>query len=260
MSTSRFLIVNKLLNATLKNGTGGGAPALEETSPYTMTMAQNAQRYAFWKTGASPSYPVDADFDLGSAQACTGAFGLNIAGVDSSSFLTQIQVFSASAYGPGPWTTRGTMTLGSTIRDGGVAFSTVTARYWRFELSGVGQVSIGRLALGSLTDLSVIHSPGGQDSPRGARLIQSVPGGEMFVTDLSERLGREIVLPYRGITDTLKASLETIATTSGTVILYDARDMAYECVVPERSLSVTRQFNNGSQNVYDCELRLLRLP
>jgi len=269
MSTTRFLLSNRLLTATLKNGTGAPAPSLDETAPYTMAMAQNAERGSFWKSSAAPTYPLYVDYDLGANASCSGAFALAYSAIGTT-FLLDLTISSSTAangYPPSsgnPWTVRGSTSLIAAPRDTGVAFAAASARYWRFEFNEVpasgAQFSIGRLALGSLTDLEVIASPGGEDSPRGARIIQSTPGGHPYTTDLSEFLGRDITLPFRGITDTLKASLETIATTSGTIILFDARDLAYEVVVPERRLNVVRQFYNGSQHIYDCELRLMRLP
>lgn len=261
MSNTRFLTLDRVASATLLNGTGGGAPALEETSPYTLSNIKTTDRYTFWKMGAAQAYPVVVDIDLGAARTIESCFVLGTRGADTSSYWSTYTVESQAAYVPaGAWALRGTGTHGITARDSGVAFASASARYWRITFSGFGQMSLGRLLLGQLTDLGGISSPGGEDSPNGTRIIQTMVGGAMASYDLSDDRGRSITLPFNGVLEAVRSNLNTIAGSSGSVVLLDALDAAYECVVPDRALSISRKFYNGSQHVYDCNMRLLRLP
>ena len=64
-------LTNQVATGTLKNGTGGGAPAREEASPYLMENAKNSDRSTVWMTSASPAVPTYFDIDLGSNKTIT---------------------------------------------------------------------------------------------------------------------------------------------------------------------------------------------
>ena len=68
MSTLQVATSNSIATATLKNGTGGGAPARDEDAAHLMEAAQNADRNALWSTSATPTSPLNVDFTWGSSR------------------------------------------------------------------------------------------------------------------------------------------------------------------------------------------------
>ena len=65
MPNSRFVTFNWVESATLMNGTGGSAPARDETAPFVMERLQVRDRTVLYKCSASPPSPLNIDFDLG---------------------------------------------------------------------------------------------------------------------------------------------------------------------------------------------------
>ncbi|HXT99584.1 MAG TPA: hypothetical protein VN903_01240, partial [Polyangia bacterium] len=65
-SNTKIGLTNYIASATLMNGSGGGAPALIQTSPYTMSNLVGSDRYKFWMSSAlAASSAFNVDFDLG---------------------------------------------------------------------------------------------------------------------------------------------------------------------------------------------------
>src|SRR5689334_12145156 len=126
-------LVNLVDTATLKNGTGG-APALDQTSPYTMSKVITPDRYTIWKTGSPPGgSPINLDLDLGSDKTVTavGIFGYRPA--PSGTAATSLKVFAvnnAAGYPPGAgWgAAKATMNgIAGSPRDIGALISSVSA-------------------------------------------------------------------------------------------------------------------------------------
>lgn len=259
MSNSRFLTNNRAIGKTVKNGSGGGAPSRDELSTYPMENALQSDRYTPWVTAAAPAGTIEFDIDLGSSIAITTAC---ILGFRCSSSAVQVTVQEGgAAYGPGPWTSVGSISLTNSPRDAGATFGSVSARYWKFKFEFVSnQFSVGKLALGVLTDLGGAHSPGGESSPHGFRLEQAQTGGAVVLTQLSSDRGRDISLPFLVATSSLRTTLATIAALDGSYVYLDPDDAFYEVFCPEKKLSVRRQFINGSSFLYDIDMQLRRLP
>ena len=78
MASLRFSFTNKVQTATLKNGTGGGAPALDQVSPWLMTNSQNRDRELVWQQSSGASGFVD--FDLTGAASDTSVGLLAVLG------------------------------------------------------------------------------------------------------------------------------------------------------------------------------------
>lgn len=256
MSNTRFSLTNLVETGTIKNGSGGGAPVTNESGAFTMTRAQNSDRRSLWKTSAGAS-PILFDIDLGSAQSVmVGAvLGLNTLPSNDGGVLT---VQYANAYYPGAWTTLGTAAWASGDRDVGVLAAAQSYRYWRFSIAPTSMldISAGRLWLGTLAtyDLGGIHSPGGISSPFQNRLEQPMQDGSFNLNALGYP-GRDFALPFNKVPLATRDQLLAIAAASGTVLLADAEDDVYECVVTGGRANVAR-----GNNLYDVALELKRCP
>lgn len=256
MSNSRFSLTNYVESGTIKNGSGGGAPATNESSPYLMTRAQNSDRRSLWKTSAGTS-PILFDIDLGSAKSIqVGAvLGLTTLPSDDGGTLT---VQYASSYYPGAWTTLGTATWAAGDRDVGVIAAAQSYRYWRFSIAPTSMLNLsaGRLWLGDLAayDLGGIHSPGGVSSPFQNRLEQAMADGSFNINTLGFP-GRDFSLPFEQVPSATRDLLMTVAAQSGTVLFADADDDVYEVLVRGGRANSAR-----SGLLYSTGLEMARLP
>lgn len=252
---------NLLATATLKNGTGGGAPALDETSPYTMAKAQNSDRYSIWTSASSPASPLYVDFDLGSNKTVTAAAMLGLRELSFPAVST-LKIYSLPASGgylpAGVWTLQATINVSSFTerRDFGAVFASASQRYWRFEFTTSGvQFSVGRLWLGNPTDLGLIHTPGGLDRPFANRLETPQPNGAIVTNSLGDP-GRDFVLPFASQESTLRDTLQALHLQTGSIVYVDSEARFFECLVKGGAVPAQRQWNT----IYDMQLEMTRLP
>lgn len=259
MSNSRFSITNYAEAATIKNGSGGGAPARDETSPFLMERALNADRYSLYKTGSGGA-AFAIDIDLGSIKAVRVAamLGLTLVPTTGAAILT---IYYASSYYPGAWSTFGATDIWQDgRRDSGVVASAATsARYWRFNLvlgGGATDFTLGRLWLGNTSshDLGGRHSPGGESSPFQNRLEQGQQDGSIVLTTLGYP-GRDFTLPFNQVPETKRNMLTGVAAVQGSVVFVDAEDDIYEVVVRGGRASVSQ-----AGLLYSAGLEMARLP
>jgi hypothetical protein len=237
----------------LKNGTGGGAPALIETAPYVMANLLFDDRYTLWKTSvlAAATYPVD--FDLGSAKSVSAAAAMGYRTALGTGPTIDIQ-YTNTAYPAGPWTSTTPNTIANLVlnlRDDALEFGSISARWWRFNVN-VGantQFSLAKLFLGVLTDLGGQHSPGAVYTPLGNRSETSLPGGAVVLTELGDD-GAEFRIPWKVAAAAVEAAFLTFQTLPGSRLLLWPDSHFYEVYLKGRQLSQARNF----QNDYDLVL------
>src|SRR4051812_43769928 len=103
MGNIKFGTLNLLTQAAtlLKNGTGGGAPALIETAPYTMAQLLNGDRYSFWKSSilTGPSTEYDVDFRLPATSSIAAASAHGFRTVSGPAFTIDV-LYQTGAYTP----------------------------------------------------------------------------------------------------------------------------------------------------------------
>lgn len=259
MSTSRFVLTNYACAAAtvLKNGTGGGAPALDETAPYTMARLLNASRLAFWMTSAAPASPMLVDFDLGASKSIS-AVGVHGFRPSATAAATTVNVYSGAAYPAA--TLRATFSLIAGPRDIGAAISTISARYWRFEIYNTAPFSVAKFLLGPLTDLGYAHGPGGDATIYRFRNETPLIGGGVLVDDLGDP-GKSFSIPVPTATQTRRAALEALVQQTGSFSYLDPDDELYEVLMSDSArLEVSRAFAAGAASVYSLNLRLTRQP
>lgn len=253
MSNTRLLLQNRCLAGTIRNGLVG-APARDETSPYVMDNALTADRYTPWQTSAAPGGTLDLEIDLGGAKTinCAAVHGFRQAGSSPITFI----VFSSPDHVT--WTQQGGSAALTNLpmRDAGIFFGSVTARYWRFEFTTFGsQFSVGRVALGSFVDLGAIGAPGLQFTRGRTRLETPIPGGAVVLRDLGDPTAGS-QLPWQYANPTTLANLIQIRDQTGSFTLFDADDLVWEVYVRGGLVTPTRRWVNS----YDFASELVALP
>jgi hypothetical protein len=256
-SNSRFLLVNKVFaNGSLLNGTGGGAPAVDETSPYTMTNAMRAGRKTLWQTSAAVASPVAFDIDLGAARAVDCAV---VCGIRSEAGLASCDVQWATTYYPGAWTTADSISVVGDPRDAGAVFDggSVTKRYWRFSFTftGTGPFSVASLWLGSLVDLGGMHSPDAITTPFRNRLEQQQQDGSFIINDLGDK-GHDFTLPFNVANSTLKTTLQGLSDYSGSFVYIDPDEGFFEVIARGGRVNTRRSHST----IFGLDAEFARLP
>lgn len=239
MATTKLGLTNRLeaSGVTLLNGTGGGEPALEQHADFPMTNLFYRDSETVWRTSDAPTSPVQIDIDLGSSLACSCAALLNLRAA-STQVLTTCTVQSAAASPGGPWTTRGTIALTAHLNlipiDAGGAFDSVSARYWRFEITdaGSGWYSIGKLWLGVAQDLGFEYfSNEGWRHGRTRRRREKQGEGAPILFDGGRR-SHDFSMPMPDVTSTPVAIIETLSTLTQPFVLFPHEGQAYEVFIP----------------------------
>lgn len=145
MSVARIYKQNRIFaqpGVVIKNGTGGGAPALNEDAAFPTTAVKLRSRYRFWRSATTPGTPVDLDLDL-TVAATIKSVGLGmIRAYRGTAGITSLEVFSASSY---PTFTQRLAPQTVTSTDNDLMWdlsSPVSARYWRFRIANAGQFSV----------------------------------------------------------------------------------------------------------------------
>src|SRR4029077_1242984 len=192
MPNLKFGLTNLLTQpgVILKNGTGGGAPALIESAPYVMANLLLGDRWTLWKPPGLAIGSYNVDFDLGGNKAinAAGFHGFRPIGVAGPSIDVSYQ--TGTYNGAGSWTFLDTM-VGArlNLRDDGLECGQVTARSVRFTINIVANgatFTLGKFFVGSLTDMGAKHSPGTTYSPMGNRTETELIGGAIVLAELGD--------------------------------------------------------------------------
>jgi hypothetical protein len=262
MANTKLGLTNLIASATLKNGSGG-APALDQTSPYIMANLKTSDRHTLWQTGNPPGgSPVAVDFDLGSNKAVTAVGVLGFRGANFAS-VTSVAISSAASaagYPPAGWTLQATINVSALApedqRDFGAVIGSVSHRYWRFEFIHSGTPwTAGKFWVGNPTDLGAIHSPGGIYAPFRNRLETPQPGGAIVLNDVGDP-GADFTLPWEAIPQSLRDTLLALKYQSGSFLLIDPDGLFFEVYVRGGKVTTARRFTT----TFDANLELARMP
>lgn len=273
MSNTRLITTNRAIGATVRNGgaagSQGAAPALVQTSPYTMAQSLTRDRYTIWQ--ATPGASFAFDFDLG-ADYSVDSFGLLRLQYVGSTALTNITGHyttsgtgyaggALSATPPGWSNFAAALTIPAppmTRRDFVLALaSPVTGRYFRFDFnfSVAGQFSVGKLMLGLRTDLGVLYSPTTAWTVTRPQLIAATPTGEDVIFDLSRKVW-EFNGQFKSIQQSLRDTLLSLTDLPGTFAMLDTEDNALEMRLKDSGISWTHDF----VGIYSATMNAVSLP
>lgn len=262
----RFAFTNRIATATLKNGTGGGAPALDEVAPWVTTNAQDKDRTHVWQQQSGGGF-IEADFDLTGAAsnvsislaAVLGHRGApnGAAGVSSCTIFTSTNANGYPPVAASSWTSQGNFAL-TGLRDNGLVFNAVSCRYIRFELLAGSTFTIGRLFAGAVDlDLGVISSPG-----RQRMLVKPMLINEVGANPTKTRYGDNhyaITLPYNTILPATLANLRTVASKDDPFLMIDWDGTFFEGVLADDGAGLGERLMFDVDEQYDAELVLRTL-
>lgn len=260
MSNTRFILTNWAEAGTVKNGSGGGAPARDEDGLFTMERALNSDRRSLWKS-SSGGATIYFDIDLGGIHSIdsVSVHGFTSASAATSSGGGGLVVEQASSYYPGAWISAGQAFWAQGQRDVGVVFSTVSKRYWRvsFTPDTPNDISVGRIVIGRTTNYNLggIHSPGGVENHFQNRLEQVMEDGSFNINSIGFP-GADFTFPFNKSPDATRQLMRDIAAAPGSVILVTADDEYYEVLITRGMASVGR----SSGTLFDVALEARRLP
>jgi len=265
MANTRFSRTNYLeaAVAVLKNGTGGGAPARDEITPYVMENAMNLDRFTVWKQASGAALNVDFDITgAASNKDVTFAAALGHRPTTSTgSGITSIAVQwanNAAGYPPGAWNAFDSFSMSGAARNGGIVAALVAARYVRFVLTVSDAFTLGRFYVGQVDDdLSTIFGPGSSRSvvnPRSESVsVGGIPINNWFGDPVYEfNYNFPIMLAAQA------AKLETLARARQTVVYIDNFSVVREVLV--RRVAKATRFIGPSTEVYDVTADLIELP
>lgn len=267
MSNTRFGKTNRIdaTACTLKNGTGGGAPALDEVAGYPMTNLEVTDRYTLWKQSSGAS--MQLDYDLTGAASNIAITTAALLGhrptTASGAGITSVAVHgvpNASGYPPGAgWgAALGTISMAGPARDGGIVFGSTSIRYLRFDITCADAFTLGRAWAGVIDyDLGTMFGPGAEHAlqlpVRENRALGDVP-----VTNWIGDKYDIITYPLPFLSDAVRAYLRTLRASKQTLLLVDYQDVFRE--VWMRDYRDRVRFIGPSAGLYECpELDLVQL-
>lgn len=253
MATSRFGLTNRMSSAaTVKNGSGGGAPARDEDADFPMDNVLQGDRHVVWRSSASPSYPIRLDVDLGGnrtieALGFHGMFG---------AWLGITAYYQTGAYSAGgTWTAMAVPSVASMPRDTGAVFAAVAnVRSLRFDISGSGQIGCGKFFAGALVDLELVGSPGMENNTRLNRELVTLPSGATFAYSLGAN-GHEITIPVEQVSTATSSLIEQLAGQTGSFTFVDLQDVFYDVL-----LANDLPLRYPSPNLRNRLIRMVGLP
>jgi hypothetical protein len=254
----RFGFTNLIQTATLKNGTGGGAPIRDEVAPWLMENAQNKDRTFVWQQ-SSGAGPQSVDYNLAGTSTVSFFAALGHRGAPSSSVgATAVNVYTQNgAYAAGgTWAFRGQIILGAGVRDGILITTIANVNSIRYEHVVSSAFTIGRhFASGIDLDLGIISSSG-----RTRALVKPILENEVGANPTKTRVGDNhymLNLPYKNITAAILANLRAIAAKDDPFLLVDYDGTPYECVIEGNTLSESLTFN--LPEIFDAQIQLRTL-
>jgi hypothetical protein len=226
----------------LKNGTGGGAPALLQDAAYPMSNLLKVDRYTVWASGTSAPNPTLVHIDLGVDRALTFFAVLGMRQPPGAAGNTITSIFGTRTAGLGysgvstDYIDRATVTVPTTEVDGGVVAASATGRYLQVKVSVINTslgLTLGKFAVGLLDqDLgTIIHSPGAEDRLVTPQVRTETLAGFPVISYVGGPY-RRLSLPFQAITTTVKNQLDAIGKLTDPFAYMDEFDVVRECVAP----------------------------
>jgi hypothetical protein len=236
---------NYLLSSgvTIKNGTGGGAPALQENAAYPMSNLLKVDRHTVWATGISAPNPTLVHIDLGQDRALTffAVLGMRQPPGAAGNTITSIFGTRTAALGYSGVSTdyidRATVTVPTTELDGGVVAASATGRYLQVKVSIINTslgLTLGKFAAGLLDqDLgaNLVYSPGAEGRLVTPQVRTETMAGFPVISYVGSRYVR-FLLPFNAITTATKNQLDAVAKETDPFVYFNQFDVARECVAP----------------------------
>lgn len=251
----------------IKNGSGGGAPAIDEDVEFPLANGKLISRYRFVRSSAAPPATWYFDYDR-LADQTVAAVGLAMFRAwRKTAGPNQVKIYSAtSAAGYLNWTLRATINLTSgTTNDDLTDLANFSGRYFRWEFLNVaGQFSFKPWLVTSANVTTLTQ--GGKGAESAVRRVRereraSFLGGKQF-NDLGIGIGeniREFRVPFPALT---QAQLADLRITQRGNFLYRHHDaLVYEVRHSEPDLISSQLATVPSVAVqHRTELNFVQVP
>lgn len=246
--------------ATVKNGSGGGAPATDEYSGFPMTGLLLNDRKILWAP-ANSGFPKSINVDVDLSRAITASM-ISLHGFRAAAGVTwtRIRVYTqAGAYTPGgTWTSRGDLAAHGDA-DERVSFTAVPSiESVRLEFNTFsGMFQTGKLYVGDpeYVSASYVADQGSrEDTPLQNRTVFSLPSGSTFTFKWGEN-SRLIRCDFSLIDLTQTNLLRSLADATQPFPVLDADGIVYDCILKDIKV---RQIAPGP--LFAVSLELLGLP
>lgn len=203
--------------STLKNGTGGGAPALEEDADFPMSNLKVPDSQSLWKTSGTPADPlyVDFVFNLFASQTIR-AIGWTNADPANFPALGQVQVFYSigNSYPP-TWTLLADISSGLAKKLHIVEVNQAV-RQLRYQFNGVPAFYVGKLlACTGYIDMGKQSARGSFEEEIKNRVRARTIGGQLSLNKQGENR-ENFGLSWPVANATMKGHLDTLLNLDGT--------------------------------------------
>lgn len=267
MSSLRVSKINKAETATIKNGSGGGAPARFDTSPWAAENALTKSRKVLWVgTGSGDLDVAITDGSSNTAVQVVGLLGCSGSPTGSAGITSVAFKYQAGTYTPGgsftTMTGAGALTVGAVGRNAAIFLAaSVNLATLRISITAGSAFTVGRIFAGTIeVDTTILWSPGKQ-----LRYVQ--PTARVEGIDQHPSISPsgypffEYAIPYSELDETKLALVQTIGRYSGPFLLHDgnANDVQ-ECVSLGDDFSRTNLLAiDGGGNVEDAALTIRSL-
>lgn len=248
----------------LKNGTGGGAPALSQNADWPMSNLLLQDRYSVWRSVGDGVAPVSIDFDLGSSQTIVDLLITNRRFYGLMASDTALEVYYDNVYPPTTWLDD--TTFNAQLNDSRFVIGAASGRYWRFDIyppPGVGQALSCKLWIGRSADkVTLTHDWSLETRFANQRLRDELrtPSGLLYSFEPAISIAsnvREASLVLRTASqsdwDTLR---DTLSGLDSRFLISDSTGLVWETSLPGGKIAATRRFNG----LYEIELELEQHP
>lgn len=255
MSDIKFFYSNKLTTGTLRNGTGGGAPATEEDPSFPMANLLDDDTLSPWKSSATPADPLQVDISITSSTLRA----IGITGFSGGSGISfGVYYSTSSTYPPGSWLSL----VGATSLNKATTLVEVNqsgVRQLRFEFNSLpGAIRIGKLFAGASTvNLGHEGGPGTSELVDKWRSVIETEAGGLLVSSLASDSARfRLELPFMNSTD--RSNIKTVAALSGPVMMLWSDGVAWEVFIEDDQIVLERIFSPPTLDRTQLKLRALR--
>lgn len=239
--TSRFGMTNLIYGSTLKSGTGGGAPAVDEDVNFPEANCLKDDRLVKWRTSSSISGNAAVDIDLGANKSLNAASVHGIRGLTAVIERCDVSGTTVHPYDPTHMTDVILGSIGSvgdkltTHRDMGITFGAQSLRYLRFGFAFSGfpaQFEIGKLFAGTLTDLGYVADSGDgyEIDPQESASIVRMPSGVTTKFYLGDNWST-IRLKLSMVSLATKTSIWSLLSLRRPFVYVDVDDVFYDVIV-----------------------------
>lgn len=253
----------------LKNGTGGGAPALNQHPDWPMRNLLLQDRYSYWRDVGDGNEPILIDFDLGSSQtisALAATIFRHYGTANNDKPGSAFSVLYGASYPPTNYLDESDFDFYNIVNNDNVYAATPTAaRYWRFEVMpnvNNGESISCKFWLIKTSDiLTITHDWDKTSSIANRRLREELrtPSGLLYTfapallvaSDVTEA---DFLLPTA--TQTEWDTFRGLADLQSRFLISDPNGKIWETSLNEGKISAQRTFYGA----YDLALRLEQHP